>query len=148
MTIVTAVPRRLVTTGLVAIIATVMAVAAIGCGPVQSTSGISQAEAAVERARVHDADEYSPYEYRRAELYLYKAKHQWGYSNFEAARDYSRQARRAASAAIDNTHEAPWQGHPVYGLDGRPDEIEELEQRFEQADDIDDVQQIDDTTDL
>lgn len=126
-------------------------VAASGCGPVQSTAGISEAEGSVERARVHDAGEYSPYEYERAQHYLYKAKEQWGYSNFEAARDYAVEARRAADAALDNTHEAPWQGHPLYGLEEWPEEIDEMEQRLDEAEDVeavDEVQDLDDPDEM
>lgn len=116
----------------------------LGCGPVESTVGISDAEASLKRATVEDADTYSPYEYARAQHFLYKAKQEWGYSNFETARDYALEARRAADAALDNTIEAPWRGHPIYGFDDRPDEIEELEERLEAADDFDEMDRVDD----
>ena len=107
-------------------LALVAAALLIGCGPVQSTQRISNAEVAMERARVNDAMEHSPYEYYRAKHYLYKAKQEWGYSNFEASRDYAVEARRAAEAALDNTREAPWQGHPVLGRNAHPDDIKAL----------------------
>ncbi len=97
------------------------------CGPVQSTTRISNAEVALERARVNDAEMHSPYEYYRARHYLHKAKEEWGYSNFEAARDYAVEAQRAATAAIDNTREAPWRGHPVLGRDARPEDVEAMD---------------------
>ncbi len=126
----------------------VLALAVVAsCGPSQSTYGLAQAEASIESARVHDADEYSPYEYARAEHYLYKAKQEWGYSNFEAARDYATEARRAADAALNNSLEAPWRGHPIYGFDGRPDDVDEMQEEMEEADDLDDVEfeEVDDT---
>lgn len=95
----------------------------VGCGPVQSTAGISSAEVYLERARVNDAEMYSPYEYYRAIHYLRKAKIEWGYSNFEASRDYANEAERAARAAYDNVREAPWQGHPVLGRNTSPDPV-------------------------
>lgn len=97
-----------------------------GCGPVQSTTRISNAEVALERARINDAHLHSPYEYYRAQNYLHKAKEEWGYSNFEAARDYAVEARRSAIAAIDNTREAPWQGHPVLGRDATVEDVERM----------------------
>ncbi len=115
----------------------------IGCGPVQSTSGISEAETSLERARVHDAVDHSPYEYYRAELYLRKAKHAWGYSEFEKARDYAREARRAADASIDNTHEAPWQGHPIYGHDEWTEELEAARREITRSRQLDIINQID-----
>ena len=127
------------------VIAACTALVAVGCGPVQSTSGISDAQASMERARIHDAAEYSPYEYERAQHFLYKAKHEWGYSNFEAARNYALEARRAADAAYDNTHEAPWRGHPIYGFDLRPEAIEQFEEELEDADDMDAVDDIDES---
>jgi hypothetical protein len=98
----------------------------IGCGPVQSTQRIGSAEVAMERARVNDAMDHSPYEYYRAVHYLHKSKMEWGYSNFEASRDYAVEARRSAEAALDNTREAPWRGHPVLGRNAHPDDIKAL----------------------
>jgi hypothetical protein len=84
-----------------------------GCGPVQSTSRISDAEVAFERARVVEAHEKAPYEYYTAIYYLHKSKEEWGYSDFEAAYDYARDARQAAEAAILKAKEDPWEGSPV-----------------------------------
>lgn len=92
----------------------------MGCGPIQATQRISEAEVAMERARVADADLHSPYEYTSASNYLYKAKEEWGYSQFEAAYDYATQARRAAESALINSREAPWPGHPVLGREKLP----------------------------
>lgn len=114
----------------------------VGCGPVQSTAGISDAEASMSRAEMHDAHLYSPYEYYQAQHYLYKAKQQWGYSNFETARDYADEARRAANAAHRNAQEAPWRGHPVYGTE-RPGEIEDFEEQLQEVDDLDEVEDLD-----
>lgn len=108
----------------------------IGCGPVQSTARISNAEVQMERARINDAEEYSPYEYYRAMHYLRKAKLEWGYSNFEASREYAAEAERAARAAYDNVREAPWQGHPVLGRNARPEDVQKLdEERLDPFDD-------------
>lgn len=84
-----------------------------GCGPVQSTQRISEAEVDFERARVVEAHQKAPYEYYSAKYYLHKAKEEWGYSDFEAAYDYARQAKEAARAAILKAKEDPWGGSPV-----------------------------------
>lgn len=120
------------------LIAGLAALAVVACGPVQSTSRISAAEGELERARINDAHVNSPYEYERAQLYLYKAKQEWGYSNFEQSRDYAAEARRAARAAVDNSQEAPWRGHPIYGYD-LPQDIEQLRRDLQEADELDDV---------
>ena len=123
--------------------AALISLLAPGCGPTQSTVGISSAESSLEQARVHDAETYSPYEYHQAVHYLYKAKYHWGYSNFEVASDYARLARRAADAAQDNAREAPWRGHPIYGFDDRSEGVEELEQQLESTDDFDQLEDLD-----
>jgi hypothetical protein len=83
------------------------------CGPVGSTVRISDAEASMERARVADAHERAPYEYHLGAYYLHKAKEEWGYSDFEAARDYATEAKRSAEAALLKAKEDPWNGSPV-----------------------------------
>ncbi len=84
-----------------------------GCGPVTSTQRIGEAEVALERARVAQADQRAPYEYYSAKFYLYKSKHEWGYSDFEASLDYATEAKRAAEAALLKAKEDPWEGSPV-----------------------------------
>ncbi len=116
---------------------------AVACGPTQSTTGISAAESSLEQARVHDAETYSPYEYERAVHYLYKAKYHWGYSDFEVASDYAREARRSADAALNNAREAPWRGHPIYGFDERPSDVDDLEDKMESTDDLDQLEDLD-----
>lgn len=91
----------------------VFAAGSVACGPVQSTSRISEAEVAMERARVAEGDRFAPYEYYSARFYLYKAKEEWGYSDFEASYDYATEAKRAAEAAILKAKEDPWEGSPV-----------------------------------
>lgn len=91
----------------------VFAVSALGCGPVQSTSRLAEAEVAMERARVAEGDRFAPYEYYSARFYLHKAKEEWGYSDFEASYDYATEAKRAAEAAILKAKEDPWEGSPV-----------------------------------
>lgn len=108
---------RLIKRALVALVFLGAAAAATGCGPVQSTQRISQAEVAFERARVVEAHEKAPYEYKSAQYYLHKAKEEWGYSDFEAAYDYATEAKSAAEAARLKAKEDPWPGHPVLGKD-------------------------------
>lgn len=91
----------------------VFAAGSVACGPVQSTSRLSEAEVALERARVAEGDRFAPYEYYSARFYLHKAKEEWGYSDFEASYDYATEAKRAAEAAILKAKEDPWEGSPV-----------------------------------
>lgn len=86
---------------------------AFGCGPVQSTARVSEAEVALERARVAEADQFAPYEYYSAKFYLYKSKEEWGYSDFEASLKYATEAKRAAEAALLKAKEDPWDGSPA-----------------------------------
>ena len=93
--------------------AVAIAFAAVGCGPIQSTTRLGEAAVALERARVAEADRKAPYEYYSARFYLYKAEEEWSYSDFNAALDYATEARRAAEAAILKAKEDPWDGSPV-----------------------------------
>jgi hypothetical protein len=65
----------------------------------QSTITINEAEVAFEKAKLKDAEAIAPYEYFSAKEYLYKAKEEWGYSDFEAALDYSELAYQFAEEA-------------------------------------------------
>lgn len=90
-----------------------LAVSAVACGPIQSTTRLGEASVALERARVVEADKKAPYEYYSARFYLYKAEEEWSYSDFNAALDYATDAKRAAEAAILKAKEDPWEGSPV-----------------------------------
>lgn len=83
------------------------------CGPATSTSRISKAERALERARVADAQVRAPYEYHLATHYLHKAKEEWGYSDFEKSGAYAELAQRSAERAVTKAKEDPWPGSPV-----------------------------------
>ena len=76
----------------------------IGCGPVESTAVILQANTALLQAKAAGAEQNSPYEYTAAEQYLHKARELWGTSNFEYAWDYAAKARDLATKA----HQDSW----------------------------------------
>jgi len=103
------------TTGLGALASCIVMVIMMctGCGPVGATQRIHQAEMAMERARVADAQERAPYEYTSAKEFLHKAKEEWGYSDFQAAKDYATEAKRSADAALLKAKEDPFTGSPV-----------------------------------
>lgn len=65
----------------------------LGCGPVESTMIIVEADTALHNAKTADAQNQSPYEYVAAEQYLHKAREMWGTSDFEYAIDYATKAR-------------------------------------------------------
>jgi hypothetical protein len=97
-------------------VSALMSLAALGvsgCGPVQSTAMISEAEVALEKARVVKAEQLAPYEYWSANEYLYKAREEWGYADFEASMDYATLSRKFAEEALKKTKEAPYTGSPA-----------------------------------
>lgn len=93
--------------------ALLLACTLVACGPVSSTSQINAAEASLEAARIANAHQRAPYEYYTAKSYLYKAKEEWGYSDFEASKDYAARAERAARSALSKSGENPYEGSPV-----------------------------------
>lgn len=101
--------RRLIGAGAFAL----LLLGLVGCGPVQSTSRISDAKVAFARARVAEAHKKAPFEYYSAQYYLHKANEEWGYSDFEAAYDYATRAEEDAREATIKAKEDPWPGSPV-----------------------------------
>lgn len=89
-------------------------VGSLSCGPIRSTTSISKAEVELERARVNEAYQKSPYEFFSARYYLHKAKEEWGYSEFEISYDYADQAKEAAESARRRAQEDPWTD-PIQG---------------------------------
>ena len=84
-----------------------------GCGPIQATQRVSEAEVAVMQARMAGSDSTAPYEFFVATEFLYKAKEEWGYSDFEASLHYATVAKRSAEEALRKTEEDPWMGSPA-----------------------------------
>jgi hypothetical protein len=70
-----------------------------GCGPVQSTTALIDADVEVEGARAAGAQTAAPYEYTTAEAYLHKARELAGYSHYEASTDFAIKARETAKDA-------------------------------------------------
>ena len=73
-----------------------------GCGPIQSTAALIDADVAVESARAAGAPQASPYEFQSAELYLQKAREVSGRSQYEAATKFAGKARDLAGVAKKN----------------------------------------------
>jgi len=84
-----------------------------GCGPVQSTSTLMDAEVALEAARAAGARENATYEYVSAEAYLKKARETANRARYEYSKDYARKAvelakeAREKALAASNRKEAP-----------------------------------------
>jgi len=72
---------------------------AAGCGPVQSTAYLIDADIALEAARTADAETYAPYEFTAARLYLLKAREEVGYSDYDVALDFAKKASKYANEA-------------------------------------------------
>lgn len=101
----------------------------VGCGPTQSTIQINEAEVAFEKARLNDAQTKAPYEFYSAQEYLYKAKEEWGYSDFEASLDYATLARKFAEEATKKSkgkalEENPGDKLPDVKVDPEADALE------------------------
>lgn len=89
-----------------------LAFTAIGCGPVQSTSYLIDAETMLEAARTAQADKLAPYEWTAANLYFSKSKEEVGYSDFEQAVDFAKKAVEFATKARDNALKAGRKAEP------------------------------------
>jgi uncharacterized protein YceK len=81
---------------------------ASGCGPILSTTGISDAKDEIQKADAVNAAEKAPYEYYMAQEYLRKADELWGYSEFGYSADYAQKAIDMAKAATDKAQNDPW----------------------------------------
>ncbi len=92
----------------------VLALASLaGCGPIQSTASLIDADVELEAARAAGASATSPYEFTGAEAYLHKAREVAGQAQYEAsatfatkARDLAREARKNAAAASNRPQES------------------------------------------
>lgn len=70
-----------------------------GCGPVQSTGALIDADVEIEGARAAGAASAAPYEFTSAEAYLHKAREESGYAQYESAITYATRARELAKDA-------------------------------------------------
>jgi hypothetical protein len=70
-----------------------------GCGPIQSTAALIDADVAVESARAAGAAQSSPYEFDTAQLYLQKAREVSGYAQYETATKFAVKAKDLAGVA-------------------------------------------------
>lgn len=89
-------------------------VLATGCGPILSTSRISDAQEALAKAEAVNAAERAPYEYTMAREYLRKADELWGYSQFGYSSEYAQKAIDMADAAAEKAQKDPWES-PLAG---------------------------------
>lgn len=81
-----------------------------GCGPVQSTAYLLDAEVQIEAARTAGADKLAPYEWTSANLYIHKAREVVGYSDFEAGVEFAQKASKFANDARAHAMEATQKG--------------------------------------
>jgi len=86
-------------------ISSLLALLAIGCGPVLATSVIDDAEVADLRAHAADGEKYALYETTLADLYLAKAKEEQGHARYSAARDLATDALKFAQDATKKAGE-------------------------------------------
>ncbi len=76
-----------------------LALALAGCGPIQSTGALIDADVEIEAARSAGAANVAPYEFTSAEAYLHKAREVAGYARYEAATEFASKARDIAIEA-------------------------------------------------
>ncbi len=81
-----------------------------GCGPVQSTAYLLDAEVQIEAARTAGAEKLAPYEWTAANLYIHKAREEIGYSDFEVGVEFAQKASHYANEARKNAMEATSKG--------------------------------------
>lgn len=79
----------------------------LGCGPIQSTAYLLDAEVQIEAARTAGADKLAPYEWTSANLYIRKARMTVGHSDFEAGVSFAQKASKFAREARDKAMGAP-----------------------------------------
>ena len=77
-----------------------------GCGPIQSTSALIDADVELEAARSAGAGATAPYEFTSAEAYLHKARELAGGAQYEASSDFASRAADHAKAARKKAIEA------------------------------------------
>ena len=70
-----------------------------GCGPVNSTSHLLDAEVQIQAARTAGAEKLAPYEWTAANLYIHKAREVVGYSDYQSGMDFAEKASRFANEA-------------------------------------------------
>ncbi|MCI0571613.1 MAG: DUF4398 domain-containing protein [Myxococcaceae bacterium] len=72
---------------------------AAGCGPIQSTAYLLDAEVQIQAARTAGAEKLALYEWTGANLYLEKAREEAGYSDYEVAVKFAERAAKLAAEA-------------------------------------------------
>ncbi len=70
-----------------------------GCGPVQSTAYLLDAEVQIEAARTAGAEKLAPYEWTAANLSLHMAREEVGFSDYETGVGFAQKASRFAREA-------------------------------------------------
>ncbi len=73
--------------------------ATAGCGPIQSTSALIDADVQLEAARAAGAETQATYEYTAARVYLEKARETQGRSQYEASTRFAQKAATLARTA-------------------------------------------------
>jgi len=73
--------------------------ACTGCGPIQSISSIMRADSAINAANAVEGWKYACYEFYAAKRFLYRARVEAGFSDYEAATQYADKAEKYAKRA-------------------------------------------------
>ena len=81
------------------VVAAVLGLSLVGCGPIVGGVQILNADIALSAARTAGAEKDAKYEYVAAQEYLQKAREEHGYSDYWAARVYADKATALAKKA-------------------------------------------------
>lgn len=80
---------------------------ATGCGPIAYVNQVTRdASTKVDRARELDAEQYSPYWWTRAVVYLHMAREVAAHADFQGANHFGRLASEAAAKAAEEAEVA------------------------------------------
>ena len=69
------------------------------CGPLSAHTAIAKAHISLEAAKGAQADQYAIYEFKRAQLYLWKAREEEGFSSFQDAINFAKRSIKFAEEA-------------------------------------------------
>lgn len=109
------------------LIAALVAIACVGCGPFGYLKKVAtDATRAVAEAEAAGAEEYAPYEYWGAVAYLEQSKVLMGYSEYERSFDFGQRATQLANEAKVKAQRVKQGGSTVRDEDiAAPDQLKE-----------------------
>lgn len=109
------------------VVVAALAMAWVGCGPVESLVVINQASLNIEAAQRYDAERFAPYEYYSATERMHKAREEMNYSDFEVAIDLALEAKKFAEQAREKAITHPDRATPLPAGMSTPDPSDRMD---------------------